>query len=657
MYIQVKLLNGYQQSLWYEVPPQWQATVQTGTIVQVPLRNKIIPAVVIYNQKYKPNLAFAVKEIIEPEPFPQDTQYKKFMDTLSAYQQVSPMHFIRRIANFLGEKPKKNDFLEIPDMPQEVKPVTLTQEQKKVCDFVAPRIITNTYTPTVLHGVTGSGKTEVYKTLILQAIEQQKTTVLLLPEVTLAIAFEKRLQAELGNSIPICSFHSGSTPKQKRILWQKLLAQKPILIIGVHLPILLPIANLGLILIDEEHEVGYQEKKHPKINTKQAAILRASLYNIPIILGSATPSIATLHSVKKHGWHFFQLKNRFSGSFPTIETVFLGDKKQRKNFWISQKLYGALKEKLYKKEQAIIFLNRRGFSFFVQCKLCTFIFSCTSCSVSLTLHKDYMLNCHYCGISIPQPTACPACKASEQNFLNKGIGTQQVVTILEKLFPDARVARADMDMTVKKKQWQETMANFVAGDIDILVGTQTITKGYDFHNVTLVGILWADLNLNFPIFNAAETTLQQLIQVAGRAGRKHKNSTVIVQAMADHDIFSYLNEIDYLKFYQHELAKRQELNYPPYGRLVEIEIKNNNEHKIDRESDDLMQLLLATQEKNKYDIQILGPAKPPVYKIKNTHIRKIYLKGASMRDIIILFKEIDHTRYTSSIFFTPNPVT
>ena len=657
MFIQVKLLNGFQRPLWYRIPDRLQQANLQGTIVQVPLRNRIVPAVVIDQKNQAPKVSFAIKEIIAVEPFPSDKHYSNFITQLGKYHQIEPIHFIKRMRQFLKQKEvKPQSTNNINKLAGTVTRVSLTHEQQAVYNFIQPHITQNNYTHKVLHGVTGSGKTEVYKNLITHTINLNKNALLLLPEVTLAIAFEKRIRTELENSITICGFHSATSPKEKRLLWQYLLEKKPILIIGVHLPILLPIANLGLIIIDEEHDVGYQEKKHPKINSKEAAIWRAKLHNIPIVLGSATPSIATLYNVKTRGWHFFQLKKRFAGNLPTIHTVLLTDKKQRKNFWISRQLQDAIKNRLAKKEQVIIFLNRRGFSFFVQCKQCSFIFTCTSCSVSLTLHKNNMLTCHYCGSCLQQPSYCPSCKADESNLLKKGIGTQQVVSILEQLFPHAHIARADLDTTVKKKQWQQTMQNFIAGTIDILVGTQTITKGYDFPNVTLVGVLWADLNLNFPIFNAAETTLQQLIQVAGRAGRQHKQSTVIVQAMSDHKIFAYLNETDYLKFYHDELFTRKEIGYPPCKRLVEIELKHTDETIIEREAHDIT-MALFTHAKEYQEIQVLGPAKPPVHKIKNTFARKIYIKGVNMNDMIALFNYIDKKNYASSIFFTPNPVT
>ena len=384
-------------------------------------------------------------------------------------------------------------------------------------------------------------------------MEYKKSSLLLLPEVSLAAQFARLLKGQLPSNIPLYSFHSATSVKEKKELWQKLLHNQPVVIVGVHMPLLLPLPHLGLIIIDEEHEVGFQEKKHPKIHTKEAAFLRAQISSIPIIAGSATPSITSLYNVEHKGWHYFELKKRFAGDFPKITVVKLTEQKGRKNFWISAELDAALAQQLAKKEQTIVFLNRRGYSFFMQCKECGFIPHCVQCSVSLTLHNkahqdaqsasikgdpsnshstanrsgnsragaahlltnrstvDCLL-CHYCAYTSPVPQSCSSCKAGASSLLKKGIGTQQVVTVLEKLFPQARIARADLDSTLNKKKWIQTIKDFEAGAIDILVGTQTITKGYHFPRVTLVGILWADINLSLPFYNAAEVTLQQLIR-------------------------------------------------------------------------------------------------------------------------------------------------
>lgn len=656
MFIRVKLLNGLPEPLWYSVPKNLAHTALSGLIVQVPVRNRIIPALVMDEHTTKPhNLAFELKDIHDIEPLPADEHYNGFLKKLGNYYHIEPLFFIKRIHQFLANK--KEPALEptIAKTYSTLSSVTLTDEQQKVCNFVSPNISDQKYCPVLLHGVTGSGKTEVYKYLFLQALQHNKTSLLLLPEVTLAIAFENRLKQELPD-MPIYGFHSGKTPKEKNSVWNNLKNQTPMILIGVHLPVLLPIPNLGLIVVDEEHEVGYQEKKHPKINSKEAAIIRAQETHIPIILGSATPSLQTLHNVKTKSWAFFQLKKRFSGTLPKVHVVSLTENKNRKQFWISKELEYAIKDRLQKNEQTIIFINRRGFSFFVQCKQCTFIFTCTNCSVSLTLHEDGRLVCHYCGASQTLPATCPDCKTGADDFLKKGIGTQQAVTLLQKMFPHATIARADLDTSTKKKVWQQTITDMMENKINILVGTQTITKGFHFPHVTLVGVLWADLQLSFPVYNAAETALQQLIQVAGRAGRNHQESTVIIQTMADHELFKHLNEIDYLQFYATEMNVRTELHYPPALRFAEFELKHVDEKKLEHDAINFINVLYAYAENNKLPVTILGPAKPPVSKIKTVHSRKIYIKAEQFVYIVKLCKEVDRKKYSSSVYFTPNPL-
>lgn len=654
MYIQVKLLKGFKEPLLYETSSDWDALLCLGSFVRVPLRTTTVLGYVEKIFQEKPPTPFSIKKAICIEKIPHDPHYFAYISKLSAYYQTEPNHFLKRLHHFLTQK----NPIEIPFGLDEInknnKNVILTAEQEHIVTFLGNALDAPAYIPTLLHGVTGSGKTEVYKKLIEKTIKNKKTVILLLPEVTLALQFMHILKAQLDSTIKIRSFHSAVNAREKKKIWAELLAENPLLLIGVHLPLLLPISNLGLIIIDEEHDTGYQEKKHPKINSKEAALLRAQIAAIPILLGSATPSIASLYNVTHKGWHFFQLKQRFSGIFPTIKIVPMIDKKERKNFWISTELAQAITQQLIKKEQTLIFLNRRGFSFFVQCKSCSFIFYCDSCSVSLTLHENNELICHYCGFSRQQPPACPACKSTE--LIKKGIGTQQIVAILQKMFPTARIARADHDSTVNKKTWHATVSAFHEGSLDILVGTQTITKGYHFPKVSLVGVLWADLNLHFPVYNATETTLQQLIQVAGRAGRSGLSGTVIVQTMADHQIFSYLDELSYLKFYHDEFENRKAVGYPPALRLAEIELKHHNEQALENESKAIARLCQHFILKNKLAITLLGPSKPPVSKLKNYHMRKIYLKGEAFAPLIQTFQALDQKNYSSMISFTPNPL-
>lgn len=670
MLINVTLLKGYSAPLTYAIPDSWDTATLVGSIVRVPFRNYEAPALVtkIINESVS-NYPFQIREALAQEPLPSDPLFRTFLKQLAQYYRLEELFFIKRMRLMLDEHPEPEALATLPadlvatldaaptslnTSDARTAPV-LTREQQNIVDAIAPTIARNVYAPHVIHGVTGSGKTEIYKQLIITAHAQQKTSFFLLPEVSLALRFEELLRATLPSHIPVYSFHSATTRKNRHRVWQLLQQQQPFVLVGVHLPITLPCANLGLIIIDEEHETGYQEKKHPKIHTKEAALMRASVYQIPIVLGSATPSLTTLHNVYTKGWKLFELTKRFAGSFPTLQHVLLTDKRQRKSFWISTQLEQAIRDRLLKREQVIIFLNRRGFSLFVQCKACSHTFMCPNCSVSLTLHGTNRLTCHYCGLHQTLPATCPQCAEKEDQFLKKGIGTQQVVTILQKLFPMANIGRADLDASSRKTAWKQTLSDFEEGNIDIMVGTQTITKGYHFPRVTLVGIIWADLSLNFPVYNATEMALQQIVQVAGRAGRASMHGHVIIQSMIDHPVFAYTQEETYKKFYEHEMSVRQLAGYPPFMRLAEIELKHSKEEVVERDAHSLGQKLMSQKRVLGLEVFILGPAKPPVHKILSTHIRKIYLKSSSYRDIHKLLDSVTTHHYKSSLFFSPNP--
>lgn len=664
MFIYVQLLNGFTKPLLYKLPPILIPQIKIGTFVQVPLKTMVITAIVTKIAKTLTNPpTYAIKEIIAIDQLPDDQNYHIFIQKIADYSSSSSMHFYQRIHHFLSQKPDLDEAaasIIIPPQPETI----LTSEQQAVTDHIATFISNPSYSATVLHGVTGSGKTEVYKALIKQCFSQQKTVILLLPEVVLGMQFQQLLRKQLP-SIPIAGFHSASTLREKKEVWASLLAKKPLVIIGVHQPVLLPIANLGLIIIDEEHETGFQEKKHPKINSKDLAILRAYTSNIPILLGSATPSITSLSNITRKGWHYFELKKRFSGSFPTIQKVIIGGKKMRKNqasFWISSELQKKIQACLENKKQAMIYLNRRGFSFFLLCKTCGLTFTCPHCSVSLTPHENKIkhlktiLRCHYCDYNTICPNSCPSCNAPAQDFLNKGIGTQQLVQILEKIFPTAKIARADLDTTKKKNAWQETVTQFEEGSIDILVGTKTISKGYHFPNVTLVGIIWADLNVHMPVYNAAEMALQQLIQVAGRAGREHHDSTVVVQIIQDHPIFNFLDEISYITFAQQEMAIRKEFCYPPFSRIITLEIRHVDSQITEREAAMLAQFLRQQiQRKAIAETTILGPSLPMVSKIKNVEIRHLLIKTLHFGLAQKMINDfITSQPIKSSLFIIPN---
>lgn len=656
MYATVLLLNGFDKALTYEVPDVLQAVVEVGTLVRVPLQKRYESALVVeLMHTLPPSCTFAIKPIAGLEPLPADTLYNQFIEKIAQFHLLSPLRFYMRVHTFLKDKK-----CEVPeDAPaqapsiEKLDTVFLTSEQQAVVDYLVPYIQKPAYTPTLIHGVTGSGKTEVYKKLIASCMQENKSTLVLLPEVSLSLQFEHLFKKQMPE-VAVFGFHSATMLSEKRALWQALLSGRPVLILGVHLPVMLPIANLGLIIIDEEHEQGFVEKKHPKINSKEIALWRAQLYSIPIVLGSATPALSSLHNVRLGRWKFFQIKQRFSGAFPTIQKVLLNEKegRRRKNFWLSRELEEAILECLDKKQQIIIYLNRRGYSFFVQCKNCGLVFECPHCSVSMTLHVDngQSLRCHYCGFSKDLPSECPDCRGSQSQFLKKGLGTQQAVQLFKEIFPQARIERADMDSTSKKRAWRQTVEQFEKGEIDMLIGTQTITKGYHFPGVTLVGVLWADVNLHFPLFNASEVTLQQLIQVAGRAGRQHAGSRVIVQTLRDHSIFNYLNEEHYINFCDAEFAQRKEIFYPPACRLVHLELRHADAEQVDADADRCAQFLISYCFKNNLNIQVLGPAKPIIARVQNVEMRHIFLKASAFKDLHRVLVVVQQQALSSGLF-------
>lgn len=657
MYASVLLLNRFEKTLWYGIPSDLRGVIGAGSLVRVPLRTRHEAAMVVQVMTELPaSCCFEIKSILGLEPLPLDTKYHQFIEKIAQFYLVPPLHFYARVSSFLHDKKCEKVPLLQPPISGETdltRQVTLTSEQQAVVEYVLPFIDSPSYAPTLIHGVTGSGKTEVYKKLIVASTQQCKSVLVLLPEVSLSLQFEQLFKKQLPG-IEVFGFHSATGLSEKRSLWAALLDKRPVLILGVHLPVMLPIANLGLIIVDEEHEPGFVEKKHPKINSKEVALWRAHVYGLPIVLGSATPALTSLHNVRQGRWKFFQIKKRFSGAFPVIQKVLLNERtgRRRKNFWVSCELEQAITECLALRQQVIIYLNRRGYSFFVQCKTCGFIFECPHCSVSLTLHVDQrqVLRCHYCDYKRDLPSECPDCHGDQKQFLKKGLGTQQAVQVFQEIFPQARIERADLDTTSKKRSWQLTVERFERGDLDILIGTQTITKGYHFPGVTLVGVLWADLNLHFPLFNASEVTLQQLIQVAGRAGRLHKQSRVIVQALRDHTIFKYLNEETYIDFCEGEFLLRKEISYPPICRLSHLELRHVEAQQVDEDAEACVQFLQKMCEEQHLEVQVLGPVPPLVARMHNVEIRHIYLKAHRFTDAHNLLTAAVHQKFTSSLF-------
>ena len=476
----------------------------------------------------------------------------------------------------------------------------------------------------LLHGITASGKTEVYIHLIEETIRQGKQVLYLLPEIALTAQITERLQRVFGSRLGI--YHSKFPDAERVEIWQKQLSEADYdIILGVRSSVFLPFRNLGLVIVDVEHENTYkQQDPAPRYHARNAAIVLASMYGAKTLLGTATPSVETWHNATSGKYGLVELKERYKEiQLPEIIPVDIKElhRKKKMNGPFSPLLLQYIREALEQKEQVILFQNRRGFAPMIECNTCGWVPKCKNCDVSLTYHKGLnQLTCHYCGYTYQLPRICPACEGTD--LRNRGFGTEKIEDDIKALFPDARVARMDLDTTRTRTAYERIISDFQQGKTDILIGTQMVSKGLDFDHVSIVGILNADTMLNYPDFRAYERAFQLMAQVAGRAGRKNKRGRVVLQTKSiDHPIIPQVIANDYEAMVGGQLAERQMFNYPPYYRLVYVYLKNRNETLLD-----LMAQTMAAKLRTVFGNRVLGPDKPPVARVQTLFIRKIVLK-------------------------------
>ena len=473
---------------------------------------------------------------------------------------------------------------------------------------------------TLLHGLTGSGKTEIYIDLIQTAIENGTQVLLLLPEIALTTQIVSRLRKVFGSSMAV--YHSRYSENERVEVYKNVIADKHPLVVGVRSSIFLPFQNLGLIIIDEEHDSSYkQHEPSPRYNARDTALVLAKLHNAKVLLGSATPSVESYYHAQSGRWGFVELFERFGNAqMPEIIPVDLKvDHHNGSNF--TRTLIDAIAEKITLKEQIILFQNRRGYSPYIECSDCKHTIMCDNCNVSLTYHMhNEELRCHYCSHHQAVPTNCEACGSPK--LLTQGFGTERIEESLQIHFPNATIQRMDLDTTRKKNSYQQIIDDFTDRKIDILVGTQMITKGLDFDNVNLVGVFDIDRMLFFPDFRAQEKTFQMLTQVSGRAGRKEKKGRVIVQTSntANWVINNVVNG-NMLDFYKREINEREEFSYPPFSRIIKISVKND-----DRLKSNAAGLHLANLLRRQLGEKVLGPEEPGINRIRNLFITDIVIK-------------------------------
>ncbi|MBR3883576.1 MAG: primosomal protein N' [Bacteroidaceae bacterium] len=477
---------------------------------------------------------------------------------------------------------------------------------------------------TLLHGVTSAGKTEVYIHLITQILAQGKQVLYMLPEIALTKQIVERLRRVFGNRIGL--YHSKFSDAERVEIWKKQLSDSPYdIILGVRSSLFLPFTNLGMVIVDEEHENSYkQQEPAPRYNARNTAMVLASFFGAKTLLGTATPSVESYYNATTGKYGLVNLDKRYrSLQMPQVEVVDIKDLSHRKQMTgvFSDPLTDAMKKALQEKKQVILFQNRRGYSPLIECRNCGWVPRCKHCDVSLTLHKNAgKLVCHYCGYTIPAPKICPNCE--ENNFMNLGYGTEKIEDDLQNMFPDARIARMDLDTTRTRTAYENIINDFQQGKTDILIGTQMVSKGLDFDNVEVVGILNADILLNYPDFRANERAFQLMAQVAGRAGRKNGQGRVFLQTrQPDAPVIPHIVKNDYMQFYNAQLAERMMFHYPPFYRLIYVYMKHRDIHVLEEFSEKM-----GRRMRDIFDYRILGPDLPPVGRVQQLYIRKIVLK-------------------------------
>lgn len=509
----------------------------------------------------------------------------------------------------------------------------LNEEQQKVYKEIFNSI--NTNETFLLYGVTGSGKTNVYMKVIEDVIKNNKTAILLVPEISLTPQIIKRFTSYFSN---IAVLHSGLSDGEKYDEWRKINEGKVNIVIGARSAIFAPLKNIGVIIIDEEHSQTYKQENNPRYNAIDIAKERCKYHNCPLILGSATPSLESFARAKKNVYKLLELKNRYNNNtMPKVEIIDMNKEFKKASGYFSNALIDQIKETLERKEQVILFLNRRGYSSFLTCSSCGYVEKCPNCDISLTYHKSSnMLRCHYCGYATKRKKLCPKC---QEEFKDYGIGTEKVEEELKSLIKDAKIIRMDVDTTTTKNAHAKIINSFLEEKYNILIGTQMIAKGLDFPNVTLVGVLNADIGLNFPDFRSSETTFSLLNQVLGRSGRGNKEGKVLIQTFnPEHYAITYTKNHDYLGFYNEEMKIRKILKYPPYYYICSIKIISKDYNLASKSSYDVVNYL---KQNIKNEI-ILGPSVCNVFKLNNNYRFQIIIKYKDVNNILEYLNNIEH---------------
>jgi len=629
----------------YEVPQELVSKIQVGVRVKIPLRSRTMIGVVvnvIEGEEFKG--IRPIQQVLDEAPVVRehDLELSKWISDSyycswgEAVNQILPRTLLSKdlTVKDLLKRYKILDGEEIGSPEVNQPSYSMTEEQQVAYDA----IISDDSNSYLLHGITGSGKTEVYLRLIENTLKQNKTSICLFPEIALSEQIKHQFIERFGDDLEI--LHSRLTPVEQLKAWLRIKSGLVKIVLGPRSALYAPFDNLGLIIMDEEQEFTYKQDQVPRYQTREVAKKLASLYSAKFVMGTATPSLETRYDCSNNKVDRLVLSKRVvDRSLPSVEIVDLSEEfeRKRKPIVFSDRLKEEINKNIENNQGSLIFLNRRGFSTFVHCLSCGEILTCGDCEVSLTFHMGRgELICHYCEYSSKVVLNCPDCNKPTLKY--GGMGTEKLESECAKIFPTAKIARVDSDIARKKGQVTKILNDFKLGKIDILIGTQMIAKGFDFPQVTLVGVILADVGLSLPDFRSNEKTFQLLTQVAGRAGRGDIPGRVIIQSYlpAHHVLQSAITQ-DYEAFYEIEIEKRRELNYPPFAYLANIIFRAKTEKKLF----DFSQELKNAIEKNRTesDIIIIGPAPLPIYKLRGYYRWHLMLKADSTQKIIPLIRK------------------
>ena len=621
-------------SFTYLVPSDMETRVMRGCRVVVPFgKNKIYTGIVlsVHNQAPQGVEVKAIISVLDDQPVVNEQQFT-FWQWIASYY-MCPLGDVMKAGLPGAMKPTDEKALKAAEKPRAQKatksqtfetitPQPLSPAQQTAMDEVIDSFQTKNVT--LLHGVTSSGKTEIYIHLIDQCLRQGKQVLYLLPEIALTTQITDRLRRFFGEQMGV--YHSKFTDAQRLAIYKRQASDNPYpLILGVRSSIFLPFQQRGLVIVDEEHEQSYkQQEPAPRYHARNAAIMLAHQFGAKTLLGTATPSFEIYHWARKGRYGYVQLTQRFRDmQLPIVEVVDAKEAKRKRQMKgvFSPRLIEVMRAALDRHEQVILFQNRRGFSSLIECKQCGWVPRCPHCDVTLTMHKkSATMTCHYCGYTTRIPERCPACEG--EKFIDIGTGTEKIEEQITQLFPEATTLRMDLDTAKTRLQHERIIDGFAKHQADILIGTQMVTKGLDFDNVSVVGILDADTMLNLPDFRSYERSFQTFSQVAGRAGRNKTPGLVILQTRsANSDIIQQITQNDYWQMFYTQMTERQMFHYPPFFRLIYVYMRHRDDHLLDHLSEDMAERLRKV-----FGERVLGPDRPPVARIQSLYIRKIMLK-------------------------------